>query len=265
MNRIRLSTVTIWCFLALIPVTSCQDPPGDPQQEIRVAAAVSLKSAMRELGAQFEASRGVKVLYNFASSNTLQRQIENGAPADVYVSAAPRHMDVLEERRLIDAASRRNIASNRMVLIGYPAENNSPMGFEHLRDERIARVALGGAGVPVGLYGQEILVHLRIWDTVRDKGVFGQNALQVVQYVARGEVDAGIVYATDAALVPGVVTLAMADAGWHTPIVYPAAIVSDNKVGDLAEDFLDHISGAAGRDILGRFGFTTLVGQVMPE
>lgn len=242
-------------LLILFLLTGQECTRKSERQELFVAAAVSLKAAFTDIGRQFEAAHPVTITFNFGGSNLLQRQIETGAPADVFASAAEAQMDALQQKNLIVASTRVDFASNEVVLIT-PADSPLTGGtFQDLATSRIAAVAIGSPEVPVRIYSEEVLRHLGLWDQVLPKGVFGQNTRQVLDYVARGEVDAGLVYATDAAVNPAVRVLAVADPSWRRPIIYPAAVVADSPRQTLAKQFLDFLVSEPGRRTIERYGF----------
>jgi molybdate transport system substrate-binding protein len=224
--------------------------------ELIVSAAVSLKDAFTKIGRRFEAKEGAVVTFNFGASSLLQRQIETGAPADVFASAAEIQMDRLAQQHLILPDSRKNFACNTLVLIVPGNSRLKAARFQDLGTAAFSRIALGSPGVPVRLYSEEALRMLNVWERVLPKCVFGENARQVLDYVARGEVDAGLVYATDAALMPKVRVAAVADSAWHRPILYPVAVVADSRQPDLARRFIAYLTGKEGQDVLKKYGFT---------
>lgn len=213
-------------------------------ETITVSTAVSLKEAMEAVAPAFEKSSGEKVQFTFGSSGQLAAQIQNGAPVDVFISAANKQVDDLSKANLLDDATRRVIAGNTLVLI---APSNSAVridSFSQLTSsENIKRIAVGEPkSVPAGLYAAQTLEHFKLADSLKDKLVFGTNVRQVLSYVERGEVDCGFVYATDAAAAgEKVKVLATAPAESHEPIVYPAAVVRQSKNGDVAKAFLDFL------------------------
>lgn len=220
-----------------------------------VSATASLKDAFTEIGKHFEAQEHVKVAFNFGASSLLQRQIETGAPVDVFASAAETQMDQLQQKKLILPDTRKDFAGNTLVLV-VPASSPLKKGsFADLATNKIPRIAIGAPGVPIRLYSEDVFKKLKLWDAVQPKCVFGENVRQVLDYVARGEVDAGLVYATDAVLLPGVRVLAIADASWSRPILYPVAVVSDTRQAALAKRFISYLSGKNGQKTLSKYGF----------
>jgi len=231
---------------------------GARAQEVTLSVAVSLKEATEELGRGFMATHpGVTLRYNFGASGDLQKQIEAGAPVDVFLSAAQRQMDELEKRGLIVAASRRAFARNVLTVIK-PADSRVDITKPaDLLEARVGRIVVGNPkSVPAGQYAEESLRALGLWDRLRPKLVFAENVRQALDYVARGEVDAGFVYTTDAAArAQGVKEAFRPPDDSYRPVVYPGAVVAASKQAALAQAFLDLLASPQGRTVLGRFGF----------
>ena len=227
-------------------------------QELIFSVAISMKEATEEVGRQFQRLHpGVTLRYNLGGSGGLQKQIEAGAPADLFLSAGQREMDQLERQGLIVAASRRVIATNLLAVI-VPADARIDLRQPaDLLRPAVQRIALGNPKtVPAGQYAEECLRALGLWDALRPRLVFAENVRQALEYVSRGEVDAGFVYATDAATRAGRVRTA-----FHPPldsyprIVYPAAVVAASAHRPLAQAFIDLLLGPEGRSVLARLGF----------
>ena len=227
-------------------------------QELTFSVAVSMKEAIEELGRRFTRSRpGVVLRYNVGASGDLQKQIEAGAPVDLFVSAAPRQMDELETKGLIVAATRRVFARNLLTVIK-PADSRVDITRPaDLLDARVTRLVIGNPKtVPVGQYAEESLRTLGLWDKLRPRIVFADNVRQALDYVARGEVDAGIVYTTDAAIRRRDVKEAFRPAeDTYRPVMYPVALVKDARQPALGRAFIDLLVSAEGRQVLTRLGF----------
>lgn len=232
--------------------------PGARAQDVTLSVAVSLKDVTEELGRAFMAARpGVTLRYNFGASGDLQKQIEAGAPVDVFLSAAQRQMDELEKQHLIVPASRRAFARNALVVIK-PADSRVDITKPaDLLEARVGRIVIGNPRtVPAGQYAEESLRGLGLWDRLQPKLVFAENVRQALDYVARGEVDAGFVYTTDAAArAQGVKDAFRPPDDSYRPIIYPGAIVAASKHVTLAQALLDLLGGPNGRTVLSRFGF----------
>ena len=227
-------------------------------QEILVSAAISLKEAAEELGRQFQqAHPGVTVRFNFGASGDLQKQIEGGAPVDLFLSAGQRQMDALEQRRLLLPGSQRMVARNALTLIVPAASTFGLRGPEDLGRAEVQRVVLGTPKtVPAGQYAEECLRSLGLWEALQPKLIFAENVRQVLEYVARGEVDAGFVYTTDLLSRPGAVKeVARPPQSSYSPITYPGAVVGASTQKVLAQAFLDLFVSPPGQQVLARYGF----------
>lgn len=222
-----------------------------------VAAAVSLKGAFEEITALHEKNHpGSRVQFNFAASGVLLGQIKAGAPVDVFASASTREMDELERAGLLLNDSRRSFARNEIVLI-VPAAVKMPVrSFTDLADASVRRIAIGNPStVPAGKYAEEVLRHAAVLERVSGRLVFCENVRQVLDYVVRGEVDAGILFATDAIGVSAVAVAASAPAGSHSPATYHIAVLKDAKQGAAGREFIALLLSADGRAVLKRRGF----------
>jgi len=227
-------------------------------QEVTLSVAISMKDVVEELGRGFMATRpGVTLRYNFGSSGELQKQIEAGAPVDLFISAAQRQMDELEKKGLVAAATRRVFSRNALTVIKPADSRIDIVKPADLLDPRVTKVVVGNPRtVPAGQYAEESLKALGLWDKVQPKLVFSENVRQALDYVARGEVDAGFVYTTDAATRGRQVKEAFRPAeDTYQPVLYPVAVVAASKQSALARAFLDLLMSRDGQGVLGRFGF----------
>jgi len=233
-------------------------PLAAAAQQITVSAAASLTDAFKLLGPQFEATKpGVTVRFNFAASGALLQQISQGAPVDVFASADQTTMDRGVAQKLIDPATRKDFATNSLVLIE-PAQGGP--GLQTLQDlngSAVRRIAVGKvASVPVGRYTKEALDSASLWTALEPKFVQADSVRQVLDYVSRGEVEAGFVYRTDAAIMGDKVKVVLTATG-HSPVSYPVAVVADSRNKAIAADFIAFLNGSAAREVLGRHGFGT--------
>jgi len=227
-------------------------------QELTLSVAVSLKDVTDEVGRSFVAAHpGVRLRYNFGASGDLQKQIEAGAPVDVFLSAALRQMDELEKQKLVVTASRRAFARNVLTVIK-PADSRVDIAKPaDLLATGVGRIVIGNPKtVPAGQYAEECLRALGLWERVQPKLIFAETVRQALDYVSRGEVDAGFVYTTDAASrAQGVKEAFRPPEDTYRPVVYPGAVVAASKQPALAQAFLDLLGSPSGRAALGRFGF----------
>ena len=232
---------------------------GCSSEELVIFGAMSLTDALTEAGQRFSTVQNVKVYCNFAGSSTLQRQIEKGAPADVFISASPKQIDALQQKGLIYEDSRRAILNNRLVLV---APANSPLSMTDVRSlaqDSIRRIAIGEPNsVPAGIYGKEALTHLGVWDTVQPKLVPGADVRSTLAYVGSGEVDVGVVYQTDAGVSEKVRIIYQFPNSSHSPIVYPAAVLRNTAHKVLAQAFLEHLQTAEVATIFEKYGFSVV-------
>ncbi|MGO9620713.1 MAG: molybdate ABC transporter substrate-binding protein [Desulfobaccales bacterium] len=230
--------------------------PACADQELIVSAAASLTNVLKEVAGQFEKTHpGVKITCNFAASGSLLQQIAQGAPVDVFAAADQKTMNQAQEKGLIVPASRKNFVSNTLVLIA-PAGSSLPLaGLGNLALPEVKRVALGNPEtVPVGRYTQEALTKAGLWEILKPKFIYGESVRQVLDYVSRGEVDAGLVFATDAAIAKGTVKI-VAEVQGHQPIIYPVALVAAGQKQDLAQSFVDFILSPTAQEVFKKYGF----------
>jgi molybdate transport system substrate-binding protein len=226
-------------------------------ETVLVSAAASLKEAARDAAERFETAHpGVKVVVNAAASGVLLRQIEEGAPVDLFLSASRDEVTRLERAGRIEAGSSRPFAGNRLVVV-VPVGNDPPATFAGLADPRFDRIAAGNPRtVPAGRYAEQALRHAGILDAVGKRLVPGESVRQVLEYVARGEAAAGLVYATDARAFEGKVRAGPeAPEGSHDPIVYFAAALRDAPHPRSAGALLAFLLSDEGRGVLARRGF----------
>jgi len=222
-------------------------------KDLLVSAAASLTNAFTEMKEPFEkAHPGTSLVLNFASSGALLKQMEQGAPVDVFASADQATMDKAE--KLMDPATRADFAGNSLVLI-VPADSTlSLRNPEELKDEAFKLVAIGNPdSVPVGRYTKGAL-EAGLYEALTPKFVLAETVRQALDYVARGEVQAGFVFATDAALRADKVKVA-AEVTGHKPIIYPIALLAASQNKDMGQAFVNFVKSEEGQAILGKFGF----------
>lgn len=225
--------------------------------ELTVSAAASLSNAFREIAAAWEAQNpGTEVLLNFAASGTLLQQLDQGAPVDVFATADEETMDRAQEKQLIDASARRIFARNALVVVVPSASKRPLRGLPDLRDEAVQRIAIGDPrSVPAGRYAQQALAADGTWEALAAKRIGAHSVRQVLDYVARGEVDAGFVYATDAAVAADRVRVAF-EVPLDAPVLYPVAPIATATNPEGARSFIGFLAGAPGQELLARFGFS---------
>ena len=224
-----------------------------PNQPIAltISAAISLKTPLETIAHSYEQSHpGQRVVCNFGASGTLQHQIEQGAPVDIFISAGENQMDVLQKEDLLVPGTRRDLLSNQLVLIA-PAKAGEIRGFSDLTKTTVKSVAAGDPQiVPAGMYAKQTLEHLNLLPAIQHKLVYGKDVRQVLAYVETGNADAGLVYTTDARISTAVRVVAEAPADSHLPILYPVALLRDSKSPQAARELLDALESV---EFLGAF------------
>ncbi|MBY6091129.1 molybdate ABC transporter substrate-binding protein [Maritimibacter alkaliphilus] len=227
--------------------------------QITVFAAASLKNAMDKIAPAFAEATGHEATVALAGSSALARQIQQGAPADVFISANESWMDTLEDEGLLTEGTRTDLLENAIVLIGHgagadPVEITPALDLTALLDGGRLAMALVDA-VPAGIYGKASLDHLGLWDGVAPSVAQADNVRAALALVSTGEAPMGIVYATDAAADPEVSVLGTFPADSHPPIVYPAATLGAGS--EAAQAFLDYLKGPEAEAVFTALGFTT--------
>jgi molybdate transport system substrate-binding protein len=225
--------------------------------ELNVSAAASLTDVMSLIADEYKAEHPeVTLTFNFGSSGALQTQIEEGAPADLFLSAGQKQMTALQDAGLIVDDTRTDLLINKVVLI---VPQNSALGITTFEDaaEKSNVFAIGDpASVPAGQYAEEVYTSLGLWDTITAKATLGTDVRAVLNWVESGDADAGIVYATDAATTPNVTVVAEAPEGSHTPIVYPGAVIAASEHQEAAKAFLDFLKTGAATALFESAGFS---------
>ncbi len=237
---------------------------AEQSASITVSAAISLKDALDELGPIFQVQQhrknggsGTAVTYNYGGSGTLARQIEQGAPVDVFFSAAEKQMDELAAQGLLVADTRHDLVGNGLVLIA-PAQATTLHSFQDLSNPAIKAIALGETStVPAGMYARQTLEHLGLFAALEKKVVYAKDVRAVLTYVETGNADAGLVYQTDANTSAKVRVVAVAPADSHDPILYPAAVLRDSKNKPAARAFVEFLQGPDARAVFQKYGFTS--------
>lgn len=221
-----------------------------------VSTAASLKDAMEEIKANYQQSKsGVRINFNFGASGALLQQIQQGAPADIFISAAKKQVDTLEQALLLVPGTRGILAKNRLVLI-VPRNSTGVTSFFDLSKDNIRKIAIGEPrSVPAGQYAEQVLQKLKIYDKLKSKFVYANNVRQVLAAVESGNADAGLVYRTDAAISNKVKTVVAASETYHSPIVYPMAVLKQSKNVRAATEFVQYLSSEQAKGVLKKYGF----------
>lgn len=244
-------------FMSFLFGCSSNEKVGEGKTELAVSAAASLTEALTEMKSEYERENDdITISLNFGSSRKLATQIEQGAPADLFLSASSDDISKLKENGLLIESSIVDFAENSLVLITNKLEQNPVSSFGQLEDSSFDNLSIGEPDtVPVGKYTRESLERLQLWLPLQDKLVMGSDVRQVLTHVEMGNAEYGIVYASDTFVSDKVKVVAVADPDMHSQIVYPGAVVKHTEFLDEAQDFLDFVAGEKGRAILQKYGF----------
>jgi molybdate transport system substrate-binding protein len=250
-GRLRCRRIVVAVLIAL--VCTCY---SSAQTRLTVSAAASLTNALAETEAAYkQAQANMEFSNNFGSSGTLAVQIDQGAPVDIFISAAAKPMDDLAANGLVVTGTRRNLLRNTLVLI-VPLDSKL-RDFQGLTDRSIRMIALGDPeSVPAGQYGRQTLAALHLLDKLNQKLVLGKDVRQVLTYVETGNADAGLVYATDAQASRKVRVVATAPESAHDPIVYPVAVVKGSRNVEASRRFVEFLRSPTAQAIFVKHGFT---------
>jgi len=232
---------------------------GAEREDIVVSAAMSLKASFEEIGKVFMERNGdINIVFNFSSSGKLRQQIEGGAPVDVFASASEKEMDRLSGKGLIVEETRHVFAGNSIVMIVPSDGMKGPATLTSLNDKDVTKIVMGDPEMtPVGMYSREVLAYAGVWDGLREKLVYAAHVRQILDYVSRGEVDAGLVYATDAKIREREVRVVFtAGRESHRKIAYPIAMVKGTGKAASAQKFIDFVLSDEAGGILRSYGFT---------
>ncbi|OAF05786.1 molybdate ABC transporter substrate-binding protein [Bradyrhizobium centrolobii] len=252
------------CALLLALIFSAGSPGGaqGAGPDLLVFAAASLKTVLDDVNAHWQANAGKRAVISYASSAALAKQIEQGAPADIFISADEDWMDYLAERKLIRPETRSDLVGNRLVLIapkGADLHVDIIPGFPLPSLVGHGRLAMANTdAVPAGKYGRAALESLGVWDSVKDRIAQAENVRAALLLVSRGEAPLGIVYKSDAVSEPAVVTVGSFPESTHPRIIYPVAVVAGSTKPDAAAAFIDLLRSPEARSIFEKQGFTIL-------
>ncbi|MBD2419470.1 molybdate ABC transporter substrate-binding protein [Anabaena cylindrica FACHB-243] len=256
---LMISIVTaLTTVLIAIGLPSLTSVPVIAQSKINllVSAAASLQDVLKEIQPLYQQSQpNINMNYNFGSSGALQQQIEQGAPTDIFISAAKRQVDALEQKNLLIPGTRTIIAKNKLVLV-VPANSSGVTSFYNLKDAKVKKIAIGEPrSVPAGQYAQQVLEKLKLWPQIKSKLVYANNVRQVLASVETGNADAGLIYTTDAKISKNVKVVVAADEKYHSAIIYPLAVLKRSKNVDAAKTFSRFLSSDQAKAIFKKYGF----------
>jgi len=216
--------------------------------EIMFSAASSLQDAMKDIGGEFQKNHPeVKINFNFAASGVLEKQIEQGAPVDIFASASQKEINLLEEKGLIVRSTRTNFTRNKLVII-------APFRLTIEELKNLDKIATGDPKtVPAGVYAQTFMENAGIYEMLKPKLIPAENVRQVLDYVERKEVDAGFVYFSDT--LKSNMSVSPINESLYPPIVYPIAVINDSQQPEISQQFIDYLQSTEGQTILQKYGF----------
>lgn len=263
MNFKKVINIILVTVLSLSLLVGCgkeqKDSPvtNGENVEILISAAASLTDVLNEIKEVYkEIEPNTTLTYSFGSSGALQAQIEEGAPADIFMSAAKKQMDTLAEKDLILDETNKTLLVNKVVLIAPVNSDIEISSFDDLVKDEVKKIAIGDpSNVPVGQYSEEIFTNLNIKDEVNPKAVLGNDVRAVLTWVENEEVDCGIVYATDAYTSDKIKIISEAPEGSHNEVSYPVAVVKASKNDEVAKRFLDFLSTDKAIALFEKYGF----------
>ncbi|MEJ9281398.1 MULTISPECIES: molybdate ABC transporter substrate-binding protein [Ureibacillus] len=253
MKKLCMFTTILLCSFIL---AACSNSDQESKEvKLTVSAAASLKDALDEIKQHYEKEHpDVSLTFNYGSSGSLKQQILQGAPVDLFFSAAIEPYNELVEKGIIEEGT--NLLGNELALI-VPKNNSSIKRFEDLAAEEIHKMSIGTPEtVPAGLYAKETLERMNLWEAVESKLVYAKDVRQVLSYVETGNVDAGIVYKTDALVSDKVKIAATADESIHAPIMYPVGVIKESQNYDAAKSFYQYLQSENAIKVFEAYGFS---------
>ena len=225
---------------------------------LMVSAAISLKDALEDIKPIYQKThQDVEIIYNFSSSGSLQQQIEQGAPVDIFIAAANKQMDALESKKLLLVGTRQQLLTNQLVLVT-PKDEKNVKKIQDLTQTNISRIAMGETNsVPVGRYTKEVITYYKILDKIQSKIIYAKNVRQVLNYVETENVNAGFVYLSDAKTSGEIRLVEIFPKTSHSPIVYPIAVLRDSKNPKIAKEFSQFLLNHSAKKVFNKYGFGT--------
>jgi molybdate transport system substrate-binding protein len=257
----KLYYIPLTVLLFMLVIAGCSDNekhPAEEKVELTVSAAASLQDALNKIKTDFENEHpNIVINYNFGASGALQQQIAQGAPVDLFFSAAEDKFDQLIEKGLIAKDKEVDLVGNDLVLV-VPKDSSKDINtFDDII--KADRVSLGiPASVPAGKYAKQTLENLKLWESIEHKAVYAKDVRQVLTYVETGNVDAGIVYKTDALLSKKVKLVAVAEENTHQPIVYPVGVIKETANPKEAQQFYEYLQSEKSLGVLKKYGFSEI-------
>lgn len=244
-------------FVPLLLLTACTSQSKNHTVELTISAASSMKDVLTKIQRNYEkANPEIKLYFNFGASGALQQQISQGAEVDLFLSAAKKEFNQLEKDGILDFDYSSNLVGNKLVLVQPKNSSKANLDFKDLANGSVEKISIGTPeSVPAGMYAQELLNRLDIWSKVNSKIIFTKDVRQVLTYVETGNVDAGIVYRTDALVSKKVIVTSTAAPGMHQPIIYPVGVLKESKQKKEAIAFYEYLKSKEAQAIFEEFGF----------
>ena len=226
--------------------------------QLTISAAISLKDALEEIKPIYQTiHQDLEIIYNFSSSGSLQQQIEQGAPVDIFISAGNKQMDALESKKLLLVGTRQKLLTNQLVLVT-PKNEKLINKIQDLTQTNVEKIAMGEPhSVPAGQYTIEVLSYYQILDKIKSKIIYAKNVRQVLSYLETGNVNAGFVYLSDAKTSREIRLVEIFSKNSHSPIVYPIAVLNSSKNPKIAKEFSQFLFSRSAKKVFNKFGFGT--------
>ena len=242
----------------MTPLLGC----STSEEELLVFAAASLRDALEEVGEEFQAAHDIRVRFSYGGSVAMAQQLARGAPADLFLSAGPGPMDVLEQQGLLEPGTRVDLLGNVLVVVAGEGVDATPSEPQGLLSPGVRRIAIADPQLaPAGAYAREALQSLELWEPLRPKLVMGADVRTVLTYVESGNADAAVVYGSDASISPDLRALWTFAPDSHSPLVYPVAALQKAGNPQGARLFREFLLGAEAGEVFDRFGFRWLHGE----
>lgn len=256
-NHMKKTFITSLIIFLIICTACTKTKNKENRIELTVSAAASMQKALTELQSIYEQEHpNVKLLFNYGASGALQQQIEQGAPVDVFFSASEEKFNEVLEKGLIEKQNSIDLVSNELVLIQNKQSNHKILGFAGLSDSKIKRISIGTPeSVPAGKYAKETLESQNLWSQLEVKIVFAKDVRQVLTYVESGNVDAGIVYKTDAIFSEKIEIVETAEPKSHSPIIYPLGVLKKSKQKEESIKFFHYLQSEKAKVLFEDYGF----------
>ena len=256
--RRRLLLPALWALFLATLLPGC----GSADDDLLVFAAASLRDSLEEVGESFHETHGIRVRFSYGGSTAMAQQLARGAPADLFLSAGPGPMDLLEREGLLAPGTRVDLLGNILVVVAADGNSNAPSDPQDLLSAGVRRIAVADPQLaPAGAYAREALRSLGLWAPLESKLVMGADVRTVLTYVESGNADVAVVYGTDASTSPDLRVLWTFASETHSPVVYPVAVLQEAANRDGARLFRDLLLEEAAGEAFEVFGFRWLHGE----